>query len=47
METMVIDSGVERWGEVQEHANLNYDCPCNRIFLPRLIHPPSATRHAV
>lgn len=31
---MVIDSGVEPWREVQEHANLNYDCHCNRIFLP-------------
>lgn len=34
LETMVTDCGVEPWREVQEHANLNYDCHCNRIFLP-------------
>lgn len=34
LETMVIDSGVEPRREVQEHANLSYDCHCNRIFLP-------------
>lgn len=34
LETMLIDSGVEPWREVQEHANLNYDCHCNRILLP-------------
>lgn len=47
LETMVIDSGVEPWREVQGHANLNYDCPCNRIFLPHSSIQPSAAHDAV